>query len=260
MGQWLFAALGFALFAGCASAPKGAALTQINTIDSLLAGVYDGQFALRDLQRHGDFGIGTFDRLDGEMLMFDGRIYQIKADGKAYTPALGTTTPFASVVRFTPSRTIEMGKSSLEELCATVDTLAPNRNVFAAVMVRGEFARVHTRSVPAQQKPYRPLAEVTKNQPEFKRENVKGTLVGFRLPAYVKGINVPGYHLHFVSDDLKFGGHLLDLELARGTLSLAQIHRLYMILPGNSGAFAQADLAKDRAAELNETESAKSRR
>ena len=95
----------------------------------------------------------------------------------------------------------------------------PPKTCFYAVMIQGEFSYVKTRSVPAQEKPYPPLAEVTKNQPTFEFTDVTGTMVGFRCPPYVTGINVPGYHLHFLTDDRTAGGHLLEFTVAPGGCS-----------------------------------------
>jgi len=244
------------LLVGCAvGEPRG--ITQVNTIDSLLAGVYDGNVTLAELGRSGDCGIGTFDRLDGEMLLLDGVFYQVGSDGKVRRPPGGVTTPFAAVVQFEPELTEVLGPGSYAGVRDRIDALIPTRNLFAAVRLHGTFRKMRTRSVPAQTKPYPPLAEVTKHQPEFELENVRGTVFGFRLPQYVKGINVPGYHLHFIDDDHTCGGHILGFELESGVLSLETLHRFTMILPENSEAFATADLNRDRGKELHQVESAR---
>lgn len=251
----LTSALALMVLAGCAAQP--AAITQFNTIDSLLAGVYDGSESLDSLRRSGDFGIGTFDRLDGEMALIDGVFYQVRADGRVVRPAGTLKTPFASVLFFRPELECEDVSGDYAAVRRLIDGLAPNQNIFVAVLIRGEFTSVHTRSVPAQEKPYRPLAEVTRSQPEFHLKNVRGTVVGFRLPAYVKGINVPGYHLHFIADDASGGGHILGFELERGRVALQTVYQLTLVLPRDSAAFAAADLGRDRGAELKNVESAK---
>ncbi|OQB96225.1 MAG: Alpha-acetolactate decarboxylase precursor [Verrucomicrobia bacterium ADurb.Bin122] len=110
------------------------------------------------------------------------------------------------------------------------------------------------RSVPAQQKPYPALAEVAKTQPVFELSNVTGTLVGFRAPPFVKGLNVPGYHLHFLADDRQSGGHVLSLTLESGTLELASYTLFQVQLPAAPGTLAGLDLHKDRAQELKAVE------
>ena len=247
-------ALMCAALVGCSTGPADT-ITQVSTIDALLAGAYDSEVTCADVMARGDFGLGTFEHLDGEMVLLDGTLYQVKADGKVYTSPTTTPTPFASVCRFQPERSLAINAptdfAGLEEL---IDAAAPNKNLFCAIRVDGRFARVRTRSVPAQTKPYPPLAEVTKDQPEFEITDVEGTLVGFRCPAYVKGINVPGYHLHFLTADRSRGGHVLELEITEGAASLDICHRLLIILPREAGGFATTDLTQDRTRELQAIE------
>lgn len=244
----------FAVVSGCTSIPSGT-LTQVSTIDALLAGVYDGHLSCSTLLEHGDFGIGTFNGLDGEMVLLDGKVYQIKADGKVYTPNPDITTPFASVAHFEKEKSFPLKSGvNYKELEALIDSEAPNKNIFCGIKIKGRFSKMKTRSVPGQVKPYPPLVEVTKNQPVFDMENISGTIVGFRCPSYVKGINVPGYHLHFVSDDLKQGGHILEFTADQGEISVDLYNKFYLILPEKSQAFEQTDLKIDRGAELQKVE------
>lgn len=231
-------------------------ITQIATIDSLLAGVYDGETTLEELRGYGDFGIGTFQSLDGEMILLDGLFYQVKGDGKVYRPEPSTTSPFAAVLPFEGDIVTTAVEASLdyEALCREIDRLSPNPNVPIAVHLKGRFTGVRTRSVPAQTKPYKPLAEVTKDQPEFELGTVEGEVVGFRLPPYVRGINVPGYHLHFLTHDRKRGGHLLRLGMESGEVRILQAHRFRILLPQRIVDFAEVDLSKDRSDELEKVE------
>jgi acetolactate decarboxylase len=119
--------------------------------------------------------------------------------------------------------------------------------------MEGEFELVHTRSVPAQQKPYPPLVVVTQNQPEFNLTETHGKLTGFFCPEFVKGINITGYHLHYLSDDKSSGGHLLDFRLKSGKLKLDRIQNFEMKLP-NSGSFQKTEYKTDRSDELKKVE------
>lgn len=241
--------------AGCAVAPRQDTVSQVSTIDALLAGVYRGHVPLHKLLEMGNTGIGTFDSLDGEMIVMNGVVYQIKADGKIYTPDLNITTPFASVVEFKVDKVFKLPPGAdFKKLTSVIDHEAANNNLFCAIVIHGSFARMKTRSVPAQQEPFRPLAEVTKNQPVFNFQNISGTIIGFRLPPFVKGINVPGYHLHFISDDLKCGGHILDFELSSGTAEVNICDKFFMLLPKEEKMFSSTDLSKDRGAELMKVE------
>ncbi|MFO7818115.1 MAG: acetolactate decarboxylase [Desulfovibrionales bacterium] len=239
---------------GCAGPPKDTAF-QTSTIDALLAGVYDGDMSCRELLRHGDFGIGTFQGLDGEMVLVNGNIYQIKADGKVYRPDLALKTPFATVCEFVPDHTLTVNQgadyNALKEL---IDSSLPNQNLFYAIKITGKFRSMKTRSVPGQEKPYPPLKAVTKNQPEFSMRDISGTIVGFRCPPYVKGINVPGYHLHFISRDRETGGHVLGFEVESGECAIDVINRYTLVLPKKGKRFSRTDLGRDRSLELKEVE------
>lgn len=130
MNRWqAIAGIGLCLgLAGCAGTSRNT-LYQTSTIDALLAGTYDGDMSLNQLRRQGDFGIGTYDNLDGEMVLLDGPFYQVKADGKVYAPDLRGETPFAAVCPFRPET----------EDCATVD-LAKDRQPDLHAGVEKEMA------------------------------------------------------------------------------------------------------------------------
>lgn len=241
------------IFFACSSTNE-ISLVQVSTIDALLAGLYDGVIPLDKMVQNGDFGIGTFDKLDGEMIILDGVVYQIKADGKVYQPAKNLTTPFFTVTKFfQPDSSFTFSSTTFKEFEKFSDDLINNKNLFYAIKVSGNFKYVKTRSVPLQNKPYKPLSEVTKNQSLFEKENVSGTIVGFRFPAFASGINVPGYHLHFISDDKTFGGHVLDLSFENCKVEILPLHNFKMMLPENS-EFGEADLNKNRTEELNKVE------
>jgi len=228
---------------------------QVSTIDALVAGLYDGTMSCGRLLGYGDLGIGTFDRLEGEMIVLDGTVYQVKEDGRVYTPDLNMKTPFASVCRFKADDTIALKKGMrFDELERMLDTVISNKNLFYAIKITGTFTYMKTRSVPAQEKPYPPLAEVTKDQRVFEMKNISGTIVGFRCPPYVKGINVPGYHLHFISGDHQRGGHILDLETGTGICAIDRCNRFFLVLPTEGDAFRGVDLSKDRTKELYKIE------
>ncbi|MGM0656677.1 MAG: acetolactate decarboxylase [Thermodesulfobacteriota bacterium] len=240
---------------GCASHPHKDAITQTSTIDILMAGVYDGDMTLGELREYGDFGIGTFNRLDGEMIVLDDTVYQVKAAGRIYRPADDVKTPFAAVSWFDADQCIEIKKPvNYEQLQSLIDKHIHDPHIFYGIRVSGRFSKMHTRSVPAQQKPYTPLAEVAKTQPEFVMKDISGTIVGFRCPDYVKGINVPGYHLHFISHDLKQGGHILEFELSGGKVEIDSANRFTLIMPGHAEGRQELDLSLERDKELEEVE------
>ena len=234
----------------------GNAITQVSTIDALLAGVYQGHMSLEELQAYGNFGIGTFEGLDGEMILLEGIFYQVKADGKVYQPGKETRTPFACVIHFSEDYSLTISSiQDMGSLEALIDSLVPHQNRFVAYSLHGTFSHMRTRSVPAQTKPYPPLAEVTQFQPVFDLNDITGTIIGFRSPAFVKGVNVPGHHMHFLADDHTGGGHILAFSLLSGQLEMDTSHSwLNLYLPSDSEAFHQADLSTDRTKELHYVE------
>jgi len=190
-------------------------LFQASTIGALLDGAFDGDLSFAELAEHGDLGLGTLNRLDGEMIALDGEFFRADVDGAVTPVAAGAKTPFAVVTRFEPAIDERLeGVLSHQELLARLDALVPDQASSCAIRLDGRFELVRARSVPAQSPPYRPLAEVVADQHVFELEDVDGTMLGFRFPAYVEGIEVAGYHLHFVSADRSRGGHVLDSRTA----------------------------------------------
>lgn len=228
-------------------------VTQVSILDALLASQFDGCLPCRELLEHGDLGIGTFDRMDGEMVIVDGSIYQAKADGKVYTPDPDNRTPFATVCRFRPDETWTLSEPiNLESMEEVIDEKASNQNIFCAIRAEGSFAYMKTQALRMQSKPYPPTVEVVKACAQFEMNDVSGTIVGFRAPPYVKGINDPGYHLHFLSDDKTQGGHILAFVMDRGTCAIDICSNHFVILPEDGAALAGIDLSKDLVKEFEE--------
>ena len=208
------------------------ALFQTSTVEALLDGNYDGDLTFAELGARGDFGLGTFDALDGEMIGLDGAFYQVKADGRAYEVDEQAKTPFAVVTFFEPARLETLdGPMDYAALQAHLDRDLTDPTTVYAVRVDGRFDYVKTRSVPRQRKPYPPLIEVVEHQPTFELRHVRGSLVGFRFPDYAGGLNVPGYHFHFITEDKSAGGHLLECRISHGELHIDHESDLELELP-----------------------------
>jgi acetolactate decarboxylase len=246
--------LAFCLAAGALNAAEPRRLFQTSTLQALMAGVYDGDLTFQDLARHGNFGLGTFDALDGEMIALDGTFYQIKADGRVYPVTGSMKTPFAEVTFFKPGRThmIEM-PLNFQQLLDYIDRLLPSPNLSYALRIEGLFPYVKARSIPRQQKPYPPLATAAEKQAVFELANVKGIIVAFRHPAYLAGVNMPGYHCHFITADRRAGGHLLDCRVEGATLAVEALSDFYLRLP-DSQEFLRLDLTGDRRHEIEKVE------
>jgi acetolactate decarboxylase len=232
-------------------------LFQTSTVDALLSGNYEGDVSFAELEAYGDFGLGTFDALDGEMIALDGAFYQVKADGRAYDVDERMKTPFAVVTFFEPREIRQLTASTnYTALRARLDELvATDATTCHAVRVDGHFSYVKTRSVPRQHKPYPPLVEAVRHQPTFEFHEVRGSLVGFRFPEYVGGLNVSGYHFHFITEDRGAGGHLLECEIARGELRVDHESDLNLELPAGV-VDALPDLTPSKQDELNRIENA----
>lgn len=190
-------------------------LFQASTIGALLEGAYDGNFSFSELAEHGDLGLGTLNGLDGEMIALDGRFYRADVDGVVGEVGGAEQTPFAVVTRFEPTVDEQVeGPLEHEVLLARLDELIPTGAASCAIRLEGHFDLVRARSVPRQSPPYRPLTEVVAGQHVFELRDVAGTMLGFRFPDYVEGIEVSGYHLHFISEDRARGGHVLGSRAA----------------------------------------------
>jgi acetolactate decarboxylase len=207
-------------------------LFQASTIAALLEGRYEGDVTFAELSRQGDTGIGTLNGLDGEMIALDGEFFRADVDGRINVIPPEAKTPFAVVVEFDPDRTIDFDTGlEMDEALEMLDSGGDGPGPIAAVRIDGEFERVEARSVPRQERPYRPLAEVVENQNVFTLGPCEGTLVGFRFPDWSEGIEVAGYHFHFIDRARERGGHVLDFTLARGTANLESSSDLRVELP-----------------------------
>jgi len=207
-------------------------LFQASTIGALLDGAYDGDLSFAELAEHGDLGLGTLNGLDGEMIAIDGRFYRADVDGAIHPVAAEERTPFAVVTEFTPTIDETLaGPFSHEELLAALDGLVPTGASSCAIRLDGRFERVRARSVPRQAPPYRPLTEVVAEQNVFELDDVTGSMVGFRFPDYAEGIEVGGYHLHFIDDARRHGGHVLDSRSSDLRARLDPSNDLHVELP-----------------------------
>lgn len=218
---------------------------QLSVLDALMAGVYDGEMTFGELKTHGDFGLGTLNHLDGEMAAIDGIAYQIRADGSVHVVADSEKTPFSVITFFDADTTISLsGSYNQDQVKRLINQWLISPNIPAAIKISGHFSMAHTRSVPAQIRPYRLLTEILKTQPEFKLENVSGTIVGFRLPVYLKNINAPNYYFHFITEDKSAGGHLLSFSGRNMKIEIDYKNHLEIQLPRDQD-FRNVDFAKD---------------
>jgi acetolactate decarboxylase len=231
-------------------------LYQASTATALVEGIYQGAVRVGTLREHGDLGLGTFENLGGEMVVVDGRFFQVRSDGSVRECADDMLSPFAVVTRFLPDLAVTLHKCpDLSHLTARFDGLRHSDNIFFALRVDGYFEYVHARAM-CQTEEGVPLVQAAALQPEFEFHDVPGTLVGFWTPDYARTLNVPGYHLHFLSADHESGGHLLQ---CRGSDLRLQIQREgdYRIALPETEEFLKADMRRDPAADLARAEGEK---
>jgi acetolactate decarboxylase len=230
---------------------------QTSTLEALLDGAYDGDLAIGELRRHGDLGLGTFDALDGEMVLIDGVVWRAKADGTIEPVDDAECTPFAVVTPFTADTVLAIDAAiDQEELLARVAALATGpaaADGALALRFDGTLDHVHARSVPPQPKPYPPLVEAAATQQQFTIGPVEGSLVGFVFPSWVGGVELPGVHLHAITADRTRGGHVLHARVGPGILSIDPLTDLHLELPAGVELPEHGD-DPDRASALDRLE------
>jgi acetolactate decarboxylase len=229
---------------------------QVSTATALVEGVYQGAVRIANLRVHGDLGLGTFEELDGEMVILDGRFYQVRCDGSVREVGDDVLTPFAVITRFSTDAVVTLDHCpDMRRLTSCFDTLRRSDNEIYAMRVKGTFEHVRTRAV-CRTKEGVPLVQAAAVQPEFDFHDISGTLVGFWSPDYARSLNVPGYHLHFLSDDHKSGGHLLQCTGANLRLEIQREGSYHIALPETEN-FLKADLRRDPALDLARAEGEK---
>jgi acetolactate decarboxylase len=226
-------------------------LYQISTSGALVEGVYSGSVRSSVLLEHGDFGLGTFEDLDGEMVILEGEIYQVADRVRHRTDDF--LVPFASITHFRARSSFEIDNvARLKGIELACDQQRFSENLFYALRLDGIFETIHARAVHTVPQNTR-LLDAAKTQLEFHVENVEGTLVGFWSPRYSSSFSVPGYHLHFISKDRTKGGHLLDCSAPKLKAGIQVLSEYDIRLP-DSGPFLTTNLSKDPASDLAKTE------
>lgn len=213
-------------------------LYEHSTLASLMAGNFDGTISLKELLKHGSYGLGTFSGLDGEVIILNNEVYQAISSGKVnHITDLNTKLPFASVHFPKNLKQLDPENVNFDYVNKTLVKQEKLGNVFAAIQLKGTFTRLHTRIAPKQDKPYPSLLEVAQNQPEFNYENISGTIIGYYAPAIFGTVTAAGWHLHFISDDRQIAGHLLDFESEKLSGNLEIFDTLDQHFPVNNTEF-----------------------
>ena len=208
-------------------------LYQYGIADAFAGGVYEGTLPLKDLLLEGDFGIGAPDMLDGELTILDGRVYQTRSTGETFE-SNGTYKTSLSFVTFFRADTVVKieGVVNQEQLTNRLRSVISDVNSPHAFKIFGKFKDVKTRAFPAVQKgDSTPLVDLVGRQSFFDFTQTEGTLVGFFFPEYLNGLNIKGFHFHFLSSDKMQGGHVLDFEGIDLQIEIARINRFDLAVP-----------------------------
>jgi len=225
-------------------------LFQVSTSGAIVQGLYQGCVCVADLRRHGNLGLGTFEDLDGEMILIDGHCFQARADGTVHEAADSALTPFACVVNFAPDTTSAITNvESLASFTNAVDAVRTSANGIVAIRAHGIFNSMQVRAA-CKAHSGQDLVSATADQSEFTGANMTGTVVGFWSPEYTKAVAISGYHLHFISDDRSFGGHVLDLNAPSLTVEINEVNDVHLAIPETT-EFLRADFTHDVTDALN---------
>ncbi|OGT56463.1 MAG: alpha-acetolactate decarboxylase [Gammaproteobacteria bacterium RIFCSPHIGHO2_12_FULL_42_10] len=230
-------------------------LSQIGTITGLLQGINDGDTTVQQLKALGDIGLGTYNRIDGEMVILDGACYRIKKNGHAEIADPNQCTPFAVISPYQPtlSFTIDQVENSTD-LNQKLDAQLKTKNIFYMIRIDAKIDWIKLRSEGCQSAPYQPLAEaLSSTQSIYELTKTKGTLITTRCPSYSAGITIPGFHHHFINHDKTIGGHVFDVKCKHALVKVTLLRRFNMQLLNNQ-AFDTANLNIDSQVLLKKTE------
>ena len=248
-------------FVACSSAYAATAdretIQQVALLQSLAQGYFGGTVTVKQLRSVGDIGIGTFKGLNGEMIVLDGTVYQALGSGKVVVADDKDTVPFSNVTFFDKDITLPLtdiaNKAALEErLNKIVNEKGPNS--FYMIKLHTTFPSILFRSEYGSREPYPTLVGALKEkQTEFTHKNITGTVVGLFCPNYMGGLNSTGWHFHFISDDKKHGGHVLELTFQSGKVLIDKTDKFNMLIPDDK-PFQSLNLAKDMKEDIRQAE------
>ncbi|MDS7933156.1 acetolactate decarboxylase [Acinetobacter sp. V91_4B] len=223
-------------------------LYQYGIADAFIEGLYKGSKSIGEIKEHGNFGLGAPDLLDGELMLVDGEFYQTTSTGQTHIVSDEFKTSLSFVTFFKPDLSFSIDQQmSQEQVFGFINNKLRSLNKMYAIKITGKFKSIRTRAFPpvnAQQAPYfTPLYNMMDKQVELNYENTSGTLVGYRLPEFLNGINIGGYHFHFLSQDQKQGGHLLAFEGDNLIVEVAELKKFDLEIPQDPD-FQKFDFSK----------------
>lgn len=230
-------------------------LYQLSTVGALCEAVYDSSTSCAALAQHGDFGLGAFNRLDGELIIIDGLFYQVSPDGSAHQARDNQQVAFATITSIAGSTVQQSKLENCDQtaLKAFIDCKARSTNLFYALRAHGSFKSIALRSVVCQHRPYPAFKDVAAHQAEFEFQNITGTLVGFRAPTLFSEITVGGYHFHFIDDARTRGGHVIEFLANAVEVDIHELSRFVLDLP-ETADYLNAPIGTSYAKSFDDTE------
>ena len=233
-------------------------LYQISTLQALSMGYSRAVIPVEAFLQHGNIGLGTFEDVNGEMILLDGQCFRAAENGAVVRAEPDRGVPFAVATFFHHGDKIPIEYvENIEVLKHLLDLKIGadfGLNSMHIVRIDGSFAKVCARSESAHRSHHVSLKDILqKTQNDFIFHDITGTLVCVYFPDYMDGINAPGWHLHFISDDRSLGGHVFDLTMKQGTMIINKISQIQIQLP-TSPAFDTYSLKEASQDEIKEVE------
>ena len=231
-------------------------INQVALLQSLTVGYFDGSISVKDWKKFGDTGIGTFDGLNGEMIVLDGVVYRADVNCEINVVDDKETVPFSNITFFDKDFSLKLNdvadKAALEKIL-NEQVKIKGENSFYMVKLTGNFNQILVRSESPSAKPYPTLVKALEKQQEKTFQNIDGTIVGLYCPKFMSSLNSVGWHFHFVSSDKKFGGHVLQLNLKSGEIQFDKTDNFAMKLPKNKN-FQDKDYSGDLREDIRKAE------
>jgi acetolactate decarboxylase len=232
------------LTGGCNNRPEKETNETINTEKSdefyhysiwtaLVNKIYDGNLTVKEAKVHGDIGLGTYNGADGELILTDGIFYHVPSSGEVLVADDSTHIPYLNATFFDKEFSFKLkDRISYDSLRKLLQQHFPSRNFFYAFKIHGEFDTLKLGSLYKQEKPYQQgLDSLMPKRPKFNHSNLSGTMVGFYCPDFIGDINVAGFHLHFLSDDKKVGGHVMEFTGKNFSVDMDKLGSYRFVLP-----------------------------
>ncbi|KIX01927.1 alpha-acetolactate decarboxylase [Rhinocladiella mackenziei CBS 650.93] len=205
---------------------------QYSLVNALMSGVSDSGITAAQLIEKGNQGLGTFVRMDGELLLLDGKVYQLQAEGQIRVADPMDQIPYAVSTYFEPQHTLNATLENKDAIDTVLERYNDHAsNLFMSYRIEGLFRRLKCRTVKGQEYENQPLSELGKKQFVADYVDIEGTIIGFRSPQAWQGFFVAGEHMHFINKDKTAGGHVLELESREVRIGIATVNNIHIELP-----------------------------